>query len=43
VARGFRTPVFTDEEIRHRCDAAVARALDHLAGKPPGTTRPCPR
>lgn len=42
VPRRFRTPVFTAEEVSRRCDAAVARALDHLANKPPHTTRPCP-
>ncbi|PWI08263.1 peptidase S41 [Streptomyces sp. NWU339] len=43
VPREFRTPVFTATEIGRRCDSAVARALDHLADKPPGTTKPCPR
>uniref|UniRef100_UPI0012FEC935 S41 family peptidase n=1 Tax=Streptomyces prasinopilosus TaxID=67344 RepID=UPI0012FEC935 len=42
VPREFRTPVFTATEIEHRCDAAIARAFDHLAGNPPGTTPPCP-
>lgn len=43
VAREFRTPVFTDAELGGRCDSAVARAIDHLAGDPQGTTPPCPR
>ncbi|MFC9853452.1 S41 family peptidase [Streptomyces prasinus] len=43
VPREFRTPVFTATEIGRRCDAAVARALDHLADNPPGTTPSCPR
>ncbi|WP_406727158.1 S41 family peptidase [Streptomyces sp. GD-15H] len=43
VPQEFRTPVFTATEIRRRCDSALARALDHLADKPPATTAPCPR
>lgn len=43
VPREFRTPVFTATELERRCDSAVARALDHLADNPPGTTKPCPR
>ncbi|MFF3894244.1 S41 family peptidase [Streptomyces sp. NPDC001812] len=43
VPREFRTPVFTATELAHHCDSAVARALDHLADNPPGTTEPCPR
>lgn len=42
VPEGFRTPVFTAEEVSGGCDSAIARALDHLANKPPHTTDPCP-
>ncbi len=42
VPREFRTPVFTAAEVGRRCDSAIARALDHLANRPPATTPPCP-
>lgn len=41
VPEASRTPVFEPDDLKQRCDRAIARAIDHLTGAAPGTTPRC--